>query len=72
MKARMTDRVRLPDGEVATLSALHAQGRLTFSRSDAVTFSGRGKARAAYFAGVDGFVVEIGKRDYEALVSSDA
>lgn len=65
-RARMSDRVRLPDGEVATLDALNVQGRLTFSHSDAITFSGRGKPRAAYFAGVDGLVVEIAKRDYDA------
>lgn len=66
MKARMTDRVRLPDGEVATLAELYAQGRLTFSRSEAMQFSGRGKPRAACFAGVEGYVVEISAADYKA------
>lgn len=66
MKARMSDRVRLPDGEVTTLADLHAQGRLVLSHSNAVTFSGRGKARRAYFAGVGDFVVEISQADYEA------
>lgn len=66
MKARLTDRVRLVDGEVTTLAALIERGEVTFHVSERFSTSGRGKARRAYFADhVSGYSVEMTKTDYD-------
>jgi len=69
MKVGLSDRIRMPNGEVGTLAEFVARGEVTFSKSDAMQFSGRGKPRKAYFADfTNGYCVEISKRTFDSCV----
>ena len=70
MKARLSDLVRLPSGEVVKLSDLIDRGEIEFSKSE--NFSKRGGGtRVAYFADhvPSGYCVEINRAAYEYRVN---
>ena len=66
MKAKLSDLVRLPSGEVFKLSDLIDRGEIEFSKSENFYKRGGG-IRVAYFADhvPSGYCVEINRMAYE-------
>lgn len=69
MKAKMTDQVRLPSGEIIVLGDAISSGRATLSKSERLWAKNDLGYRTAYFADFPEFggnwCVEINKAAYE-------